>query len=56
MMKPLSEVFEEAWPEIAKWFAERNWPDTKFGNAASMLNGRASEILAVLKDAEKAAK
>lgn len=48
-LKSVSEAWETCWPIVAEFFASRNWPDTKLGNAASELNGRAPEISKLLK-------
>jgi hypothetical protein len=46
--RPLSEVLGDYWPEVAAFFQERNWPDTKLGNAAAAIQSHMPMILAAL--------
>lgn len=45
----LAEHLERGWPLIRAFLAERNWPDTKLGNAAAMINEDVAEIIAALR-------
>lgn len=45
----LAEILENGRKEIAAFFQERNWPDTKLGNAASAIDYRMKQILAALR-------
>lgn len=45
----VAEKLEDGWKEIAAFFQERNWPDTKLGNAASTIDWNMPVILNLLR-------
>lgn len=47
----LAEHLERGWPAIREFFAERNWPDTKLGNAAAMINEDVPQLIEELRAA-----
>jgi hypothetical protein len=45
----LAEQLEQHWPLIRDFFAERNWPDSKLGDAAACINSNVADMLKLLR-------